>query len=276
MAKGKFERKSGPVKFRWQHVFLALAVILAGVLAAFWKELVVSVAFQVLCSLVCLYLAFHPGWECNRLEQVILTIAALLPWTVFLGLSDRLVLLQKTLFVLVAAGYILIGCLRGKAVSYAAAFPVGVFCFQFFVTWTQLTYVDDAFQFSKLWYLYLVMVAAALIPAVILTRDEEKTVRKISIRLLAPILGLLVAMMLCNNLNYMLDTSDPEIRKAEILEMDSDITGGRSSYHITVDFDGEEVQLRISLGEYLDYEVGQRVSVSRYEGFFDMPYYTIK
>ena len=72
-----------------------------------------------------------------------------------------------------------------------------------------------------------------------------------------------------NNLNYVLD-SEPDVTGAfEITHKDKT----DDNYYIYVEIEGSRKTFSVSSDSYNNCEIGDKVTISQYSGFFNVPFY---
>lgn len=94
-----------------------------------------------------------------------------------------------------------------------------------------------------------------------------------------PLLFWLASCVTMGNLNYSLDFSEPTEMVLEIEDKEAHVSSGKFKsihYELTVEIDGNKVILEVSEAHYDAFGVGDDIIVSRYQGFFDDPYYILE
>ena len=83
------------------------------------------------------------------------------------------------------------------------------------------------------------------------------------------IVGTIISFVMLNNLNYVLD-SEPDVTGAfEITHKDKT----DDNYYIYVEIEGSRKTFSVSSDSYNNCEIGDKVTISQYSGFFNVPFY---
>ena len=140
------------------------------------------------------------------------------------------------------------------------------------------TYVrnNDAFRYWQIsLVLALLMGAAAwylLVHGYIRLKDDRMS-EKVCWCIMAVFASFVLIWATANNLNYMLDLSEPEQFHAVIIDKEIDNSGKDTHYEMTVIIGDEQIQMNVSQSVYFHHEIGQTLPVDLYKGFFNHPYY---
>ncbi len=83
----------------------------------------------------------------------------------------------------------------------------------------------------------------------------------------------LISFLLIIGINYALDTSEPQIKEYEIIELDVD-TGFRqpTTYEVYFEIDDKSYHVGVEKDLYYQLEVGDNIDIFLYEGFFKLEY----
>lgn len=100
---------------------------------------------------------------------------------------------------------------------------------------------------------------------------------RIGVLLLSFIVCFFVGWNTVLNLNYVLDSTPPNVQEYKILDCDLDMGHRKLTlYKFLIDVNGETVELSVLQSKYYSKEKGDTVAVSLYSGFFNDPFYIIE
>lgn len=97
---------------------------------------------------------------------------------------------------------------------------------------------------------------------------------KFALAFLVLLLSAAISFCLLNNLNYSLETTEPQIKSGVIV--DARINSGYRSitaFYLTVKIDGKEIEIDVPSNEYYSNKIGSSYQVYYHEGFFKEPFY---
>lgn len=86
--------------------------------------------------------------------------------------------------------------------------------------------------------------------------------------------GFFIPWLCINSFNYAFDVSEPVNQTYTIVE--KDIEGGSRSlthYDLSLKNDEREIEISVSRSAYEEYEIGDEIVISLYQGAFNVPYY---
>lgn len=213
----------------------------------------------------------------TRLEQILLTIAALLLWLPIIISSDRVMLLIKMALFAALLGDFLFHFAGDKKYTMFSNVVTAFLGLMLLFSAMDYTYVSGHGD-VPFWRIGLLSALAITIHFASLLRKDKIRLKdnsrpeKIALCLVVLFLSFALVSFNADNLNYALDTSKAEEYSAPILK--KNISGGRTTYYeFTAEIEGEERVFNVSQSEYFKKEVGDSLTVELYDGAFGKPYY---
>jgi len=242
----------------------------------------VQFIWKILLSGAALYFSYFWKKDNPLIAKVILTVAACTLWLTTLGLSPRHLLLIETLLLFVSMATLLYWNIK----LYCSHEPVLVVVLYLLISvlqvFRQFTYADPAAEMLY-WPVYLVCGIATAAGIVFLISKgyyhlkDNRTSEIIATCVIAGFLGFLLPWVTVNNANYMLDTSDPTVYELTIGEKKvNNSSKGPSDYYLIVGRNGQILEFEVAPSKYHQYEVGDKLPVSLYEGALGNAYYVIE
>lgn len=281
--KGRYQGKnrSGGIKWYWWlagftvwfgYMWLAFRPELQPLRdTALWK-----VAGKLLLSGVVLYFAWvFPGHPPKQ-GQIIMILMAAVFWQRLILPSQRLLLLHITVLVFWAVGYLLYLMIWKKKNSDILMFATGFFALMLLDFMGDYVYVDGRdhhWQLSLILALLAGGAACYLIFNGFIRLKDDRMSEKVCWCIMAAFASFILIWATANNLNYMLDLSEPERFEANILDKEIDSSGKNTEYEMTVLIGDQQIQMDVSQSVYFHYEIGEMLPVDLYQGFFNDPYY---
>lgn len=281
--KGRYQGGKGSSGIKWYWWIAGFAVWFGYMWLAFRPELqplrdtvLWKVTGKLLLSGVVLYFAwFSPGHP-PRQGQIVMTLMAAVFWQTMILPSQRLLLLHITVLVFWAVGYLLYLMIWRKKSNDPLMFAAGFFAIMLLDFMGDYVYVDGR---DHHWQLSLVLALLAggaacylMFNGYIRLKDDRMS-EKVCWCIMAVFAAFILTWATANNLNYMLDVSEPEHFDAYILDKEIDSSGKTTEYEMTVVIGDQQIQMDISQSDYFRYEIGETLPVELYEGFFNDPYY---
>ena len=274
--KGKY---AGKTKLFGPELLKVLLMVPIGILFLSLKG---SILGKILLSAALLYFSYFWKKENPLLANVILIIAACMPWFTFMGMSQRQILLSEMVLMYVSIGALLYFNIKYHCSSWQVLSLSAFFMVSMIHTSDRYTYIVDGEDMQN-WPVYL---AAAIVVAVvfivlaaknIIYIKDDRASESIGLCLFAALLGYVLSSVTINNLNYMLDQSEPAVYEMVIEEKNIDRGyKSRTDYYIFFDHGGKELKMEVSSETYAAHEVGDTVPVMLYDGAFDKPYFIIE
>ena len=272
--KGKY---AGKTKVFGSELLKVLLMVPIGILFLALKG---SILGRIFLSVAFLYFSYFWKKDNPLLAKVILLIAACMPWFTFMGMSQRQILLfgeSTTVHTTTLYFNIKYHCSSWQVLSLSAFFMVSMIH-----TSDRYTYIVDGADMQN-WPVYL---ASAIVVAVvfivlaaknIIYIKDDRASESIGLCLFAALLGYVLSSVTINNLNYMLDQSEPAVYEMVIEEKNIDRGyKSRTDYYIFFDHSGKELKMEVSSETYAAHEVGDTLPVMLYDGAFDKPYFIIE
>lgn len=282
--KDRYQGKRRSKGIRWYWWLLGFALWLGWMMLSFRPEfqplrdtLAWKLVGKLACSGVLLYFAWAAKGHPPRPGQIIMTLMAAVFWQSLLIPSARLLLAHTTVLVFAGAGYLIRMMILEKKSNQPLMLACMFFGLMLLDFMGDYVYVDG--NDMRHWQLSLVLGAATGAAACwlmyhgFIQLKDDRMSEKICWCVMAVFVGFFLVWSTANNLNYMLDTSEPEHFDARIVDKEIDSSGKTTDYEITVVLDEEEVTFDVSQSVYFHYEVGQFLPVELYQGFFNDPYY---
>lgn len=274
--KGKY---AGKRKIIGAELLVVLLLIPAVLLFAALKG---SLLGRIFLSAVLLYFSYFWKKDNPILAKALLIITACLPWITVLGMSRRYLMLAETVLLYTSIGALLYWNIRYRC----SQLSVFILAFFFLLSTMELCrrYIyAEPVEGMQHWLVYLIcaIVAAGLVGFLafydIIYLKDDRTSEKVGLCILAAFLGFVLSWSTANNLNYMLDQSEPTAYELVILQKDTDSAPrGGISYYLVLDHFGEDLQMKVSSDQYHASDVGDTLPVMLYEGAFDKPYFIIE
>lgn len=277
--KGKYEGKRKPDK-RWLWWLLVIPVYVAVTLLAEHPSL--QIIWKIILSGAALFFSYFWKKDQPIMAKVILLSVACMPWLTTLGVTQRHLLLVETVLMYVAIVTLLYWNIKEHC-SHETVLMAAIFLMvSVVITFSRYTYVDDSVQMRH-WPVYLACgILAAVVLGVLLAKgfislEDDRASENIAACIIAGLLGFVIPLTTVNNINYMLDTSEPTVYELTIgeKETESSSKGGRR-YYLIVGRNGQQLEMRVSQSEYYQYEVGDKLPVALYEGALGDAYYIVE
>lgn len=281
--KGRYRgrKPSGGIKWYWW--LAGLAVWFGYMWLAYRPELqplrdtvIWNALGKLAISGVILYFAwFFPGHPPKQ-GQIIMTLMAAVPWQGMILPSQRLLLLHITVLVFWAAGYLLYRMIWKKKNNDTLMFATAFFAIMLLDIMGEYVYVDGRvhhWQISLVLALLAGGAACYLMFNGFIRLKDDRISEKVCWCIMAAFISFFLIWTTVNNLNYMLDASEPEHFEAYILDKEIDSSGKSTEYEMTVVIGDQQIQMDVMQSVYFRYEIGGTLPVDLYQGFFNHPYY---
>ena len=238
--------------------------------------------WKLIFSGTALYFSYFWKKDNPIAAKVILIITACIPWLITLGVPQRYLTLIETLLVFASIAALLYWNIKAHC-SHAPVLAVALYTMMSTLkSFQRYTYVDITAELQY-WPVYLTCgVATAVGMGYLLSRGyyhlkDDRTSEKVAACIIAAFLGFMLPWVTVNNLNYMLDTSEPTVYELTIGEKNVDNSSkGPSSYYLIVGRNGQQLEMEVTPSEYRRYEVGDKLPVSLYEGALGDAYYIVE
>lgn len=273
--KGKYAGKTKLVGPRW-YIWLLLIPIV--ILLAALKGTLLG---RILLSATLIYFSYFWKKDNPVGAKVILIISACLPWFAVLGISHRHLLLAETLLLYVSIGALLYWNIKYRCMSHSVQLVAAGFFLLILEAFGRYTYAEDGMDMMH-WPVYVTFaVAAAVVVGVLAVNgvihlEYDRTSEKVGVCIMAALMGFLLPLTTVNNLNYMLDKTEPTVCELLINEKDIETSRYSTDYYLILDRNGQELKMEVSGPEYYQYEIGDMLPVSLYEGAFNKTYYIVE
>ncbi|MBQ8402889.1 MAG: hypothetical protein IJX55_00495 [Clostridia bacterium] len=262
-------------------VFVGMPFILCIAALIIGNELFITLAANIFLTVPLLWLAFKFCFSKEQRKSIeaifiyvyagLIWIGSFLPW-------NRVSWILYFIYALVCGIYLLYSLYKILNKDFEEIVNTGVLCVSevLMVLLSLNTYITT--DMSTL-FLIAVIILAMIISAVILYlfiwREHMGMPKKIGYSLGVLFLVFLLTFYYAENLNYAFDFSAPQEYRTVVSEKDYSSNRGGTNYYLTVYVNGKMVDLRVQGRVYDEYEVGDFVNVSIYEGAFGMTYYTM-
>ena len=220
-----------------------------------------------------------------RIAMITCGLSWITPVAIIPFLKDiKAVYVSNTVFLWLAALILCISCIgkgmeqEGKTIKTATCVLVLLDFLSCFSDMSYYEYVNNSGSIHFWLPSLIVGVIFTAITAVLLIKDliplkDDRTSEKVALCFVALIFGFFITWATVSNLNYALDTNEPVIYEQEILEK-SYTSGKRSQNFFHVNINGKELKIEVTSKTYREYEVGDIIEISYYEGAFNDPFYT--
>lgn len=288
MAKKIQHRRSrrNSIVFPWHWLLLAFGTMLVLLFLGYRPELQSmrdSLAYQVVMKMiptgVLLYFAWVAKSRPPRPGQIIMTLMAVIFWQSLIIPSRRMLLLSNMLLVFVGIGYLLYLWFRKDQINkplLGATVVLGLMLMRFNMDYT---FWDGKEHYWLISLVLALLVGAAgcylMIKGLIVLKDDRIS-EKICWCFLVTFVAFVLFWTTANNLNYLLDFSQPQQCFMTIAEKDIDSSRSGTYYEFALVYEGKEIELDVSQSEYYQYEIGDNFPVDLYQGFFGDAYYIAK
>lgn len=282
--KGKYAGKKLSSGIRWYWWLVGFAAWFGYMWLSYRPELqpmrdtaIWKVIGKLLCSGVLLYFAWVSPGHPPRTGQIIMTLMSVVFWQGLVLPSQRILMLHITILVFTATGYLLYLMIQKKKNNDLLMFATMFFAIMMLDFMREYTYVDGNdmrhWQISMLLALIAGGAACYLMFHGFIRLKDDRMSEKVCWCILAVFTSFVLIWATANNLNYMLDVSEPECFDACILDKEIDNSGKDTHYEMTVIIGKQQVQMNVSQSVYFHHEIGQTLPVDLYQGFFNHPYY---
>lgn len=237
------------------------------------------IGWKLLISGVILFFTFFGKTKQTVAAKIILSACACVPWLVLLGCSDRLFLVVLTMLAYLLLGYALYFNIKKRKSNSLIFFMTAFFTLAMLEKLGTYTYIDESNE-MQYWYWYLAVgIVAGVVFGVLAFKEiiylkDRRVSEKVCVGLLAAFVGFVFPWVTVENANYMFDASEPVIYELTVGEKDLEThSKSGTDYYLIVGLDGKKIELEVSQSEYYQYEIGDKIPISLYEGFFGKPYY---
>lgn len=281
--KGRYQRGKAGGGIKWYGWLVGFAVWFGCMWLAFRPELqnmrdsiLWKVAGKLILSGVVLYFAWVSPGHPPKQGQLIMTLMAFVFWQTMILPSQRLLLLHITVLVFWAVGYLLYLMIRKKKNNDLLMFATGFFAIMLLDFMGDYVYVDGRehhWQISLILALLAGAAACYLMFNGFIRLKDDRMSEKVCWCIMVAFASFILIWATANNLNYMLDVSEPEHFEAYILDKEIDSSGKTTEYEMTVVVRDQQIQMDVTQSVYFHYEIGETLPVELYEGFFNHPYY---
>ncbi len=273
--KGKYAGKVKVMESGWPSWLLLLPIV---ILLAVLKG---SLLGRILLSAALLYFSYFWKKDNPVLAKVILIVTACMPWFTALGMTQRQLLLAETLLMYISIGALLYWNIKYQCSSWPVMAVAGFFLLSLLEISGRYTYVEDGMDMQH-WPVYVVCAIAVTVIIGILVfngvihLDDDRTSEKVGLCIMAALMGFVLPLVTVNNLNYMLDKSEPTVCELVIDEKNVETSRHRTDYYLILNNNGQKLKMEVSSSAYYQYETGDKLPVSFYEGAFEKPYYIVE
>lgn len=258
-----------------------LGVLLPIPVVILFSALKGSVLGRILLSCALLYFSYFWKKDNPLLAKAILIIAACMPWFTALGMTQRQLLRAETLLMYVSIGALLYWNIKCRCSSWPVMAVAGFLLLSLLEISGRYTYVEDAMEMLH-WPEYVACAVAVTVIVGILVfngvihLDDDRTSEKVGLCIMAALMGFVLPLVTVNNLNYMLDKSEPTVCELVIDEKNVETSRRSTDYCLILNHNGQELKIEVSGSTYYQYETGDKLPVSLYEGAFRKPYYIVE
>ena len=274
-------------KNKWDNwkVLLLIAAMLLFMFVELRPELqplrdsvVYDIVFRLVITGVILYFTFFRKKKPSRPAMAALVAAAWLPWQILVLPFPKLTLSCVILLGFSGLGILLYEQIRIRRHTEPLLY-VTMLVLVLTITFAQdYTFVENpnGFRYWQLSLASALLCGAAAFWMVfhgILVLKDNRMSEKIAFGIVGIMLGFLFMYPLPQNLNYILDTSEPIFYEMPVVDKDVNTGGKSTTYYLYLDWQGQQISMTVSQSDYYRYEIGDPVPVTLYEGAFDDPYY---
>lgn len=283
--KNRFQGKNHSKGVRWCWWVLGAVIWFGYMMLSFRPEyqplrdtIVWKISGKLVFSGVILYFAWLSPHHPPRGGQTIMTLMATIFWQTMVIPSNRFLLLCMTVYSFSGIGYLLWLMITKKKNNEPLMFATMYLVIMVMSAMKDYTYVYDN-NATRHWQICMILAlltgAAAwyLMYHGYIRLKDDRTSEKVCWCIMALFCGFVLPWMTINNMNYMLDLSEPERFDMVIVDKEIDNSGKDTDYEMTLRFRDEEIELNVSQSVYFRYEIGQTLPVDLYQGFFNDPYY---
>ena len=240
-----------------------------------------DILFRLVISGLILYFSFFRKKKPSRPAMVALVAAAWLPWQILVLPFPKLTVVCVTVLGFSGVGILVYEQIRFRKHTEPLLY-VTMFILLLTFTFAQdYTFVDDPNGF-RYWQLSLVSAVVCgalafwLVFRGILVLKDDRLSEKVAFGLGGLMLGFFLMYPLPQNLNYVLDTSEPVYYQMPVVDKDINTGGKSTTYYLYLEFRGQEISMTVSQSDYYRYALGDLVPVTLYQGAFDDPYYIME
>lgn len=243
-------------------------------------SLAYTVAVKTVISGVLIFLTFFRKKKQPKGAKILMIAYAVMPWLSMVILSDRLWLAILLLLMVVSIGYQIYLNLKHHKNSMLLMGTTTMLSVLPVMEMTE-SYVFSGssweFPFWPVSVAVMVLTTAAVTYLVVKGYwylKDDRTSEKVCVCIIAAFFSFMLSEFCLWHINYILDTSEPVSYELTIVEKDLQThSKGGTDYILVVSHKGQKMEMEVSQSEYYHYEVGDKLPVTFYEGFFGQPYY---
>ena len=278
------------------NMFLLLIGIIGGVfLISFYNLSPLLVDFRnsilglllekaVIVAVIC-FVCFNKKNKIPKICKVILFMYPILTLALSLLGLGRISYLIMLIYAFICFGTFAYYKLKKKK-EFVSVMVVGLLSFITSVFPTMMTeFVDNEFPFwIPALIIFIIVIVLSILLSIKYYKDNEykmdiyrkKKTRSdlIAWNVVAAMMGFVIPWMLICSLNFILDTSSPTYIEFEIVDKDIDSGSRRvTTYNLELENEGNNIRIAVSEVDYYNYEIGDEILISIYEGAFNERYY---
>ena len=240
-------------------------------------DLIVKIGF----SIVILLLAFYKAKDIRLYAKLITLLYLFSYWMCILFLDGRANVIISLIFI-IAFTVIAIKSsdLKAKPIKLSRFFGMtGFFLMILMFNILDFTFINENAPFIISAIIMGVIAVVAHAWMFIYIRSEkgkklekkDKTALYICVPIYSIMFGFLLSWILLVNLNYAFDFSNPEKIACEIVDKKQGDNDSSDTFYVLID--GKKIDISVSDSEYFEYEIGDEIVVSLYDGAFNLKYY---
>ena len=239
-----------------------------------------NIGFKLAFTVAVLLLALVKPKSVKLHEKILLCVFIVLYWSILIFFTSQAISLLFLIFALIFACVGFVNIARAdkkKEKPTSRVFILGMVLSLFVLgDVSSMTFLDDKEIIIELIIALVVFVISIPVTIVYIMKTKspkyQKTGKKILFGITTPILTFLLAFwlafMIVPELNYVLDTSEPDIVTEEIIEL----RRSDDSYYAVVEINEVRIDVSISSSDYKSLSEGDEISVSIRKGAFGLKY----
>lgn len=262
-------------------VFALMYISLFPELQYFRDSFYYDLLIFLIVDAIVLYVMFAKKLKTSKPSKIVLSLILFYPLLRYTDLTPRIkdliLYLHGLLIVLITVIVFINNHRHNNSSSVIEKYPMisGIFLMIISALITiDINYIDKQ---SIFWIISGIIASLfTLLSILIVIRNKDNISDKqnlYAIPLLVMMIGFIFPALSLMFLNYALDTSEPIIYQAEVIEKEIN-QGGRSvtTYNLTIVYEGKAIELGTSQSDYYQLNIGDFIEISKYVGAFKVSY----
>ena len=245
-----------------------------------------TVAYQVIWKLafsgILIYLTYFRKKKQTKGVKILMSAVACIPWLAVLAQNYKAVLSAVLVLQFFAIGYLVYSQLFHKKNSNLLLYTT-MFLILFTMTGMgDYTFVNNSngFQFWKVSLAVSVMAAVAITVLVVKgywKLKDDRVSEKVCLCILVTFFAFMISESALCHINYICDRTVPSVYELTVEDKELEThSKGETDYILKVRHKGRELEMEVSQSDYYQYEIGDELPVTFYEGFFEKEFYIVE